>query len=51
MPDSLLFSYQIRFVRVGYGQDKRREGRLGLALRLVSSLEQYFRDKSILFVF
>ena len=46
--DSLLFSYQIRIVR---GHVKRREGRLGLLLGLVFSLEEYFRRISIFFVF
>jgi len=45
-----LFSYQIPVVRVVYGQVKRREGRLGLVLGLVLSLEQYFRRISIFFV-
>jgi len=34
-----------------FGQVKRREVRLGLVSGLVSSLEQYFRGKSIFFVF
>ena len=46
MTDSLLFSYQIRAIRVGYGQVKRHEGRLWLA----SSLEQYFHHNSMFFV-
>ena len=45
------FSYQIGIVRVAYGQVKGREGSLGLVLRLVSSIEQYFLRNNILFVF
>ena len=44
------FLYKIRVVRVAYGQVEGLQGSLGLALGLVSSIEQYFRRKSILFV-
>src|SRR6218665_1142850 len=38
-------------MRVSYGQVKRREGRLGLALGLVLSLEQYFCCNNIFYMF
>src|SRR6218665_266554 len=45
--------FRIKFaaLRVIWGQVKGREGSLGLVLGLVSSIEQYIRRNSILFVF